>query len=404
MLGDPRKLLLKGEATGRASFLELFFDLAFAFALTQVVSGGVESLTMASGVHDFGMNVVSAAKAVFLLLALWAVWQGTAWTTSRYDPYQPMVQLVVLIALVSSMVMGVGTSRAFRDAAATFVAGYVIAQVSRPLLLAIALRGDERQRLKVRMLITYAATAVLWILGALFAWSGTRLFFWGPALAIEYLANRFGWPVPGLGRSAPAQWSIAGTHLAERYQQFFLVALGEVVLVTGLTYVSGERSLASTVAFAVTVGKSILIWRIYFYRAGQILAEAVQASPAPARIGRSAADSHMIMIAGVIIMAIGYELAIARPLGHAPPVWTAATLAGPAVYMVGRSRFEHEVFGRVSPSRLVAIGALVLLFPALLWASPLVVLAAAGVVLTGVALADARRAWGKPPEPPAPPI
>ncbi|MFU8854694.1 low temperature requirement protein A [Micromonospora sp. SL1-18] len=303
MLGDPRRLLPKGESTGRASFLELFFDLAFVFALTQVVSRGVDGLIRARGVHDFGINVVSAAKVIFLLLALWAVWQGTAWTTSRYDPYHPTVQLVVLIALVASLVMGVGTLRAFGGAGATFVAGYVIAQVSRPLLLAIALRGDERQRLKVRMLITYAATAVLWILGVLLAGSGARLFFWGPALAIEYLANRFGWPVPGLGRSAPARWSIAGAHLAERYQQFFLVALGEVVLVTGLTYVSEGRSLASTVAFAVAVGKSILIWRIYFYRAGQILAEAVQASPTPARIGQSAADSHMIMIAGVIVRA-----------------------------------------------------------------------------------------------------
>ena len=401
---DPSTLLHKGEATRRASFLELFFDLVFVFALTRVVARAAEDLTGRADIHHVEAVFAGAAKTLFLLLALWSVWHGSAWTTSRYDPYQPVVQSTVLIALVASMVMGVAIPRAFSTNAVAFVAGYLIAQLSRSLLLAIALRGQEQQRLELRIFITYSATAILWAVGLIFAWSGARLLFWLPALAIEYLANRFGWPVPGLGRSAPHTWSIAGEHLAERYQQFFLVALGEAVLVTGLTYATGTRNPASTVAFAVTIAVSVLLWRIYFYRAGQIFAEAVRQSRHPAHIGSSAADSHLLITIGVITAAIGYELAIAHPTGHTPIAWLVVILGGPALYLVGRSRFEYEVFSRVSPSRLVAIGLLLALFPALLWAPPLAVLTAAALVLTGVALADARRARGKPPEPPAPPM
>ncbi|TCB90072.1 low temperature requirement protein A [Micromonospora zingiberis] len=401
---DPARLLHKGEASQRASFLELFFDLVFVFALTRVVARAAEDLTGRAAIDQPAAVLVGATKVLFLLLALWSVWHGTAWTTSRYDPYQPMVQATVLIALVAGMVMGVAIPRAFSINAEAFVAGYLVAQLGRSLLLAIALRGHVQQRLEVRMLITYAATAVLWILGLIFAWVGTRLLFWLPALVIEYLANRFGWPVPGLGRSAPHTWSIAGEHLAERYQQFFLVALGEAILVTGLTYAAGGRSPASTFAFALTLTISIVIWRIYFYRAGQIFADALARSRRPAHIGTSAADSHLLIIIGVITTAIGFELAITHPTEHAPLPWLAVILGGPALFMVGRSRFEYEVFNRVSPSRLVAIGLLLVLVPALLRTPTLVALAASATVLTGVALADARRAWGKPPEPPAPPI
>ncbi|MFC7549017.1 low temperature requirement protein A [Plantactinospora sp. GCM10030261] len=402
--GDPTKLLHKGEATRRASFLELFFDLVFVFALTRVVARAVEDLTAEPGYSQVAEVAGDAAKTALVLLALWSVWQGTAWTTSRYDPYHPIVQLSVLIALVSSMVMGVGIPRAFVEGGAVFLAGYLTAQLSRPLLLSMTLPAGERRRLKLRMLITHSVTAVPWVLGYLFTEGSERAIVWTGALGIEYLANRFGWPVPGLGRSTAAKWSIAGEHLAERYQQFFLVALGEAVLVTGLTYVDGTRGPAPTTAFAVALGTSILLWRIYFYRAGQILAEAVGASRHPARIGRSAADSHLLMMAGLVTTAIGYELTIAHPSGHTPPAWIGVILGGPALYLIGRSRFEREVFNRISPSRLIALATLGVLFPALLWAPPLVVLTAAGTVLAAVAAVDARRAWGKPPEPPAPPI
>jgi low temperature requirement protein LtrA len=303
--------------------------------------------------------------------------------------------------------MGVSVTRAFSIRGGAFVAGYVTATVAGPLLLVIALRRYKRQRrLEIRMLITYIVTAVLWIAGAVLVHKGwIRATLWVLALGTEYAAARTGWPVPGLGRSTTKKLDIAGGHLAERYQQFFLIALGEMILIAGAAYAGGTFGAGHTAAFAVALATSVLTWRIYFQRAGQILPEAVSMSHYPAMMGRSTADSHLIMLAGVVTTAIGYQLVIDTPYGrHSHIAWIAVILGGPALFTVGRARFEYEVFARVSPSRIVVLVVLVALAPALLHLPPLVALAAAAAVLAAAAVADAWRAWGRPPEAPSPPM
>lgn len=405
MQSDPADVLHQEAADRRASFLELFFDLVYVFALARVTTRAFEDLTTDPEVASLSLAVTGAGRSTFLLLALWAVWQGTAWTTSRYDPYRGSVQLVMLTALVAAMVMGVAIPRAFGDRAITFAVAYVVAQISRPLILAIALRGDNRQRqANLRILFTFSVTAVLWLAGALVPQGWLRGLLWAVALGLEYLSARFGWPTPRLGRSTPAKLSIAGEHLADRYQQFFLVALGEAVVVTGLTYSAGRLGLGRTIAFGFALLTAVLIWRIYFYRAGQILAEAVVASRQPARTGRSAADSHVLMVGGVIASAVGSQLVIAQPFEAGPWPWAVVILGGPALFIIGRSRFEYEVFGGVSPSRIVVLAGLVVLYPVLFRLPPLVALLAVAVMLGSAAIADARRARGAPPEPPHPPM
>ncbi len=253
------------------------------------------------------------------------------------------------------------------------------------------------------MLITFAVTGVLWLAGALLP-VNARVVLWGAAMVLEYLGGRFGWPVPGLGRSTVSRWDIHGEHLAERYQQIFLVALGETILLAGLSFTRSPTSPGMVTAFAVALATSVLLWRIYVQRAGQILGEAVTRAAHPATVGRSAADTHLVMVIGVVATAIGYELVIEHPIGHNELPWLAVILGGPALFLAGRARFEYEVFGRVSPSRLVGIAALLLPVPLLVRLAPLVAAGFAAAVLTAVAVADARRAWGRPPEDAAPPF
>ncbi|SBT47097.1 low temperature requirement protein A [Micromonospora narathiwatensis] len=390
-------------ATARATFLELFFDLVFVFALTRITARSFEDLALEPGGTTGWSPITGGAKTLLLLLALYTVWQGTAWTTSRYDPYRLDLQLVVVIALVGSMVMGVAVPRAFRIAGLAFAVAYVVTQVSRPLILLVTLGRQGDRQLRKRMLIVYSVTGVLWLVGA-FLPVTPRVWVWAVALGTEYLAGRTGWPVPGMGRSRVSRWDIAGEHLAERYQQFFLVALGETILVAGFSYSSRPFALNSTAAFAVALLTSIMLWRIYFQRAGQILGEAVLKARHPATIGQSAADTHMVMLVGIAATAIGYQLTIEHPLDHAESAWIALIIIGPALFMLGRARFEYEVFGRVSPSRWIAILALLGSVPLFLHHPPLIASAVATAVLAGVAVDDARRAWGKPPEAAAPPF
>ncbi|MFC0032557.1 low temperature requirement protein A [Micromonospora chaiyaphumensis] len=407
---EPAALLPSRSGPNRATFLELFFDLVFVFALTRISARAFEDLALEGGKTGW-TAVTGGGKTLLLLLALWAVWQGTAWTTSRYDPYHIWLQVIVVIALVGSMVMGVAIPRAFSSTGLAFALAYVVVQVSRPGILLLTLGRIQHRQLKLRMLITFSVTGVLWVTGALLP-TDPRVTLWTLALLLEYLASRFGWPVPGLGRSTVSRWDIHGEHLAERYQQFFLVALGESILIAGLAYSRAPDSGTRTVAFAAALLTSVLLWRIYVQRAGQILGEAVTRAAHPATIGRSAADTHLLMVIGVVSSAIGYELVNEHPTGHNQVGWLAMILGGPAFFLLGRARFEYEVFGRVSPSRWVAVLVLVVLMPVLkpVWsltaafATPLVAAFAAPLVLLGVAIADARRAWGRPPEEAAPPF
>jgi low temperature requirement protein LtrA len=110
------------------------------------------------------------------------------------------------------------------------------------------------------------------------------------------------------------------------------------------------------------------------------------------------------MIAGIVLTGVGYELFITHPLGSGEPVWLFAILGGPVLFLAGRTPFEFQVFGRVSPSRVVGLVLLGALAPALMWVPPLAAGGAAATVLLAIACVDARRAHGRPPELPAPPI
>ncbi|MGC4814582.1 low temperature requirement protein A [Micromonospora sp. DT228] len=388
---------------GRATFLELFFDLVYVFALTRISARAFEDLTDGPAREHVMAAITGSGKTLLLLLALWSVWQGTAWTTSRYDPYRVPLQTVVITALVCSMLLGVAIPRAFSETALMFAVAYVVAQVARPVILSLALGAHPYRRLKVRMAVVFSVSGVLWITGALLP-TNMQVTLWTAALFLEYLAARCGWPVPGLGRSTISKWEIAGEHLAERYQQFFLVALGETILVAGFAYSEGPYESGHVWAFALALATSILLWRIYVQRAGRILGEAVVKARHPATIGRSAADTHLVMVVGLAATAIGYELIIQHPLEQIPGPWLAMALGGPALFLAGRARLEYEVFARVSPSRWIALLVLAASAVPLLFLPGVAASAVGVLVLAVVVVVDARRAHGAPPEAAAPPF
>jgi low temperature requirement protein LtrA len=385
----------------RATFLELFFDLVYVFLLFQLSSRVVVNLEIIRGSAGLDRLFFESGRALMLLLAMWSVWWATAWTTSRYNPQRLQIQLIVMLAVFCSLAMALSVPRAFGEHALAFALAYVVTQVGRPAILAISL-GGERRRLKVRILVVYATTAVAWITGALIG-GGAQKALWVSALAAEFVAGRLGWPIPGMGRSRPQEWSIAGEHLGERYQQIFLIVLGESILSAGLGVAAAGLHPGQLAAFTLAVTITVLAWRIYFYRAGLILSEAITHSPHPGRIGQSTADTHFVMISGVLITSIGYRLAIMDPFSRSAVGWI-IVLVGPALFIAGRARFEYEVFGRVSRSRVIALLVLGAIFPLGIPAPQLASVAAVATVLFGVAVADARRAYGRPPEPAAPPL
>ena len=120
---------------------------------------------------------------------------------------------------------------------------------------------------------------------------------------------------------------------------------------------------ASATAFAAALLTSVLLWRIYVQRAGRILGEAVTRAAHPATIGRSAADTHLVMVIGVVATAIGYELVNEHPTGHNEVGWLAMILGGPALFLAGESLFIRRMTGTTNVTRLAAAGLLISLAP-----------------------------------------
>jgi low temperature requirement protein LtrA len=371
--------------------LDLFLDLVFVFALFRLSQGLLDHLSWSGGF-----------QTLVLLLAVWWVWANTGAVSERFDPARPATQLLVIGSMFGSFVLAAAAPAAFDVRGLLFAGAYVVVQVGRGLFLAVVTRGDQRQRVEVRWLFWFGVSAVLWIAGALMhGW--TRGLLWALAAAVDSTAGAIGWPTPRLGRTSAAEYAISAEFLAERYRQLFIIALGELILVSGLAFSSSGFEADRRAAVAVTFATTVLLWRIYIYRAGEVLGAAITTAPDPLHVAVSASYAHLLMVAGIVAISVGDELVIRHPLEHTHPAWIAVILGGPALFLSGRAILEYTVFGRVSADRVIGVLVLTASSPAMILAPPLLVALAAAVVLAGVAVVDAARARRRPAEPPSPP-
>ncbi|MCG5434596.1 low temperature requirement protein A [Micromonospora foliorum] len=392
--------LVRSEASfQRATFLELFLDLVFVFALTRISARVIVDFTDGQrGVY------AGLGQALLLFLALWAVWSLTVWSTSWLDPEAPIVQTVIVITMVGAMTMAVAVPDGFGARAGLFAITYVGLQIGRVVYFHIAGHGRPDPRQTTRVLVWFGLSAPLWVIGGLASTGTVRGALWTLAALIDYTGLFLGWPTPRIGAQRIGGQMIAAEHLAERYQQFFLIAIGEAVFVIGLAYSGSEFHADQTGGFLLALTTTVLLWRIYFHLAGRVLDAAIGRARDAARLATDMAFAHMAMIAGVALTGVGFELFITEPLGHFPAVWLIAIFGGPVLFLAGRSILEYQVFGRVSRSRIAGLLALGLLTPVAVHLQPLTAGAVAAVVLLGVAGADTRRSRHRSPESPTPPF
>jgi low temperature requirement protein LtrA len=362
---------------GRVTFVELFFDLVFVFAITQLSHGLLEDLTLVGVVH------VSV-----LLLAVWWVWVYTAWITNWLDPQRPLVRLMLFALTLAGLLLSASIPTAFAEKGLVFAGAYAFMQVGRTIFMLWACRAHSPGNFLnfQRVIVWFLVSAVLWLAGGL-ADEGLRMPFWLAALAIEYVAPAAGFFVPGLGRSTSEDWDIEGGHLAERCGLFVIIALGESVLVTGATLVDLEWNAPTVTAFVIAFVGSAAMWWIYFNIGAERGSTIISHSDNPGRLGRLAYTyMHIIIVAGIIVCAVADEFVLTHPLGHIETNAIAAILGGPAVYLFGNILFKHAIAGRVPLSHLIGLALLAALVPVAGYASPLVLGAAASAVLVVVAM------------------
>ncbi|MEU7926186.1 low temperature requirement protein A [Micromonospora sp. NPDC049801] len=389
-------LLRKPEQPQRPSLLELFFDLVFVFALNRVSHRLVEDLT------EGRMVLAEVGETFLLLMAFMSLWFVTAWVTDLYNSERPQVQFVVYTAMLGALMMAVAVPEAFGAGGLVFAGSYVAVHIVRGLVIVPALRGLKAQSRAAGVLLWFSMSAVPWIVGALLP-GAARTVLWALALAIDGTALLLFYPAPWNISSRPG-WPVSAEYISERYRQFFIIALGELILTTGSAYSDTSfQEGGAAAAFAVSFATTVLLFRVYLFKAGQLLPGALTAARDPAHLIREAFIAHMLMVVGTVAIAVGYEIVITHPFGPTGASWIIAILGGPVLFLAGRMLVEHAVFARVSRSRLIGALLLVAVAPAMILVPPLAVAGTAVAVLAGIAISDAMRAMGKPPEQPSPP-
>ncbi|AXO34839.1 low temperature requirement protein A [Micromonospora chalcea] len=381
------------EAPRRVTLLELFFDLVYVVALALISRNLVA-----------GVSWQRAAESLIMLMAIWWTWAITTLVTDIYDPQRTEIKLLIVAVMFGALLMTTAIPEAFASRGLVFGGTYVAIHLGRGLFLMPAVRRHpQSSRRAIRIFVWFAVSAVPWLIGALAAHGTARLWFWAGALAIDYLGFRLAYPVPWLGAVPHAQRNVTAEHLSERYQQFFIIALGDAVLVAGTVFSTHHSEVENLAAFAVAFSTTLLLWRIYVHKSGELLPHAIARAAQPSRFLNTAPYTHLLMVAGVVATAAGFDLVLLEPTGHTPPAWLAVILGGPALFLTGRAAFEYEVFSRVSRSRPGGVLALLTIAPAGLFLAPVYASAGAMLVLAGVAVADYRRSRGRPPEEPMPP-
>ncbi|WP_311244679.1 low temperature requirement protein A [Microbacterium sp. WCS2018Hpa-23] len=365
----------------RVTYVELFFDLVFVLALTQLSAYLYENQTP-----------LGAFEGVIMVCALWWAWVSTTWVTNWLDPVKLPVRGAVIVLAFVALVMSVSIAEAFGDRAWAFAIAYVVLQVGRTAFIVWATaRHDRRVARDFSLILCWTvAGGALWIVGALLPLEW-QLPLWAAALALELLGTVLGFPVPGRGKIPLRSWDLSGPHIAERTSLFVLIALGEGLLVTGFAFVEKESSAASIAAMVTAFVTAAATWWIYFDHGERIGAEAIEASDQPARLARTVYTwVHLPIIAGIVLMSVGDKEMLALPDQYGLAA-TVVIVGAPILFLTGSVLFRFELEGRWARAQLVGLVALALLaavgFAGFI-ANALTLSIASAIVLVGVAAGE----------------
>jgi low temperature requirement protein LtrA len=372
--------------------LELFFDLVFVYAVSQLTHLLVGSF-----------DVRTAVETLVLALAVVYAWYMTAWLSNWLEPDSHPVHVLLLAVMLASLVMASAIGGAFTHRGWLFVGPYLAIQFGRSAFAVGAFRPGSNQSVHFQnVLVWELASGALWVAGAL-AGRDDRLLWWAGAVAVAHVGvTTYHWipgrpshlaapigPDPGDARS-----DLSGEHLIERLRLFFLIALGETLVTTGATFAGGSVGAGTVAALANAFAASAALWYCYFQRAeAEGLAASEQAGD-PSGVAALATHALTLSVVALIAIAVGDELAIAHPGADAGLAYVLLVFGGPVLFLLAQLLFLGRVHGDGTHARTAGIAGLVVLGAAGLLTTTLVASIASTAVLAAVAVADARAGTG----------
>jgi low temperature requirement protein LtrA len=327
--------------------LELFFDLVFVLAITQCTALMAEE-----------PNWQGLGKAMLVLGVLWWSWVGYAWLTSVVDPEEGAVRLVIFAAMAALLVAALCVPDAFGDSALLFACAYGVVRFAQIALFILASRDDPSLRQSVAGLAGGTAIGVGLLVAASAFDGALQGALWAVALLLDmgepYLFGAEG-------------WKLAPGHFAERHGLIFIIALGESIVAIG---VGAETGVDMGVVAAATLGTAVAaaLWWLYFDVVALYAARRLSAAAVGREQNELARDSysylHFPMVAGVVLVALGFKKTlgdVGEPLELVP---AAATLGGTAIYLLAHVAFRLRNTGSLNRHRLACAALLLALLPA----------------------------------------
>jgi low temperature requirement protein LtrA len=329
----------------RVTPLELFFDLVFVFALTQVTGLLADDPTWAG-----------LGRGVLLLGALWWAWAAYAWLTNTLDPEEAWVRLAMFVAMAAMLIASLSVPEAFGEEGVLFGAAYFVVRAMHLALYALAARGNPDLLGAVLRMTPTSLVGPALILAAGFLDGAVVYVLWPIALAMDYLGVLWG---RGQG------WTVSPGHFAERHGLIVIIALGESIVALG---VGTETSLGPGIVGAAILGITVAaaLWWAYFDVVA-IVAERKLTEATGAARAALARDSysylHLPMVAGIVLFALGVKKVLAHHDDELAIVPAVALCGGVSLYLLAHISMRLRNVRTVNRQRLVAAIALAGLIP-----------------------------------------
>jgi low temperature requirement protein LtrA len=356
----------RSERGQRVTPLELFFDLVFVFAITQVTSFLSRNPTW-SGV----------LRGLLLLGALWWAWSAYAWLTNALDPEEGVVRLAVLAAIAAMLIASLAAPRAFGSDGVAFGVAYLVVRALHLVLFAIAGRRDhDAFRAVARLAASLPAPVLLVVAGFLHGFA--QLAVWGAALAILYLGALVG---------HMRGFRVSPEHFVERFGLIIIIALGESIVAIGVGAAGLPLDAGVITAALLGVTVAACIWWSYFdwliYAALAKLTEATGAERAA--LARDAYSYlHLPMVGGIVLFAFGLKTTLADVGGSLPTIPALGLCGGVALYFLAHVVLRLRTSGGLGRGRPIATVLLLGLIPVATQVPALLALGLVAAVCVGL--------------------
>ena len=325
----------------RVSPLELFFDLVFVFAITQVTA-----LIAADPTWN------GLLRGLLVLAVIWWAWAAYAWLTNTLDTDESRTRVVMFLAMAAMFVVALSIPNAFGEHALLFACAYLVVRAAHIVLYGYA-ANDVGVRVAGRRLAPSTLLAAGLLLAAAALDGVAQVGLWTLAVAIDYAG-----PV----MVGMVGWTLHAGHFAERHGLIIIIAFGESIVAAGVGAEAAGLDAGVLAAGVLAIAIAAALWWAYFDVVA-LVAERHLREASGARRLAMARDSysyiHLLMIAGIVLVAVGVKTTIAKVDQPLPTVPAVALVGGVALYLLGHIAFRLRNVRTLNKQRLVmAVGCL----------------------------------------------